>query len=268
MVIDFKLRKLTINRTLISGFMGIVLLMVLFPISVLGAVNPYVSLDSNKGVSAVIDSVNSYSKEYDFKLLYIGDYENVTIDMERYNRLDNKDKRKVMEGALNSIQNSNLTGRDKSRFYNFMQEQDSGTARAVSALSNDVTTDVVSASNIMRPFTSPLSIFLGVMSIAIFFMLSMSMAIDIFFLAIPIFQGFILKNGDTKPKVISQGAWDAIKTSESNVGTDKSSSVWGFYLRSQTITIIFVGITLAYLIGGRVFDLASFIVNVFERAFS
>src|SRR5690606_23094815 len=203
-------------------------------------------------------------KEYGLTLLRTasGNSKKVFINKVGYLELKTKEKRDVMAHTLDSISNSSLGGRDRSRLYNFVEEQDEGTASVVRQLSSDVTTDLATASSILKPFSSPISVFLGVACIILFFMLTVSVIFDIAFLTIPIFQAFVMRNDQVRPAYISQEAWDALLIAESNLGTGNNPSVWGVYFKSKTKTFIIVGITLGYLIGGQVFEFATFIVDL------
>lgn len=256
------------KNTPITILLGLVLVFVLIPISVYGATDPYILLDSNKGVGSLVSDVRTNTKNYaDFDILYTasGNTNKLHLNKSKYNELSAMDKRDVMEIVLTLVNQSNLASRDKSRLYNFIEEQDSATTSVVRALSKDTSTDIGTASSIVRPFTSPLSTFLGVMSILIFFMLAVSITIDVFFLSIPMFQFFLVRDDSSRPKVISQEAWDALLIAESNTGTGDSVSVWGTYFKNRSKTMILVGLTLGYLIAGRVFDLAVFLMDLFER---
>lgn len=249
----------------------VILILFLIPIKANADSNPYILLDSDKGVSALISDVNFFSSnELGLKLMKTGsgNTKKVYINKIDYVKLNASDKRDLMEHTLNLVSGSSLGGRDKSRLYNFIQEQDEGTAMVVRQLSTDVTTDLASASDILRPFTSPISIFLGVSCIVIFFCLAVSITIDLVFLTIPVFQAFVMRDDSNRPKYISQEAWDALLLVESKLGTGQASSIWGIYFKSRSKTMVIVGITLGYLIGGEVFDLAIFIVDLFQRVFS
>lgn len=244
--------------------------LVFTPLSTYADSNPYILLDTDKGVSSVITDVNSYTKpEYgiDFMRTARGNSKKVFINKTGYLQLKTIDKQDIMKHALDAIQNSSMGGRDQSRLYNFVEDQDQGTASAVRQLSTDVSPDVATASSIVKPFTGPLSTFLGLACIVIFFMLSLAITVDIMFLTIPAFQAFCTRNDGLRPSYISQEAWDALLVAESNLGTGGNPSVWGVYFRSRTKTLIIVGLTLGYLIGGEVFDLATFIVDFFLSIF-
>lgn len=264
------IRVVSLKNTLIAVMLGLVLMLVLTPISVHGESNPYILLDSDKGVAALVSDVNSDVKEYiDFDLVTKdnADPKKVYFSKVQYLNLKTVDKREVMKITLNAVKNGSLGSRDTSRLYNFIEEQDEGTASAIRALSSDVSTDLATASSLLRPFSSPISIFLGLASIIIFFMLTVAITVDICFLTIPLFQAFVMRNDQQRPTYISQEAWDAMLVAESNLGTG-NASVWGVYFRSRTKTLVIVGITLGYLIGGKVFDFAVFIVDVFLSFFN
>ena len=232
-----------------------------------GESNPYILLDSDRGVSALISDVNSFTKQFDgLKQLRTasGNSEKVFINKTAYIKLKTEEKKNVMAGTLDYIKESNLGGRDRSRLYNFVEEQDEGTAMVVRQLSTDVSTDLATANSILRPFTGPFSTFLGVACIIIFISLTLAVTIDLLFLTIPMFQAFVMRNDNVRPKYISQEAWDALLVVESNLGNGQASSLWGIYLKSRMKSMFIVGLTLAYLIGGEVFDLAMWIVDFFR----
>ncbi|AFQ30073.1 hypothetical protein P4493_04445 [Bacillus thuringiensis] len=259
-------------RLLVVVLLLVSLLGVYNPVTANAVSNPYILLDSDKGVDSVVESVNSKSQsfpDYGFKLLIQDkkDPKKVEIDKVNYQKLSTEDKKELMKQTFTEVENSSMGGRDRSRLYNFIEEQDEGTASAVRHLSTNVTTDFVSANEIFRPFTSPISTFLGLACIVIFFMLAIAITVDICFLSIPMFQAFVMRNDKDRPSYISQEAWDSLLIAESNLGTG-DYSLWGTYLKNRTKTMVLVGLTLGYLIAGQMFDLAIFIVDVFTNALS
>ncbi|MEC2463370.1 hypothetical protein P9X10_00465 [Bacillus cereus] len=264
--------KATNSKVLAIFILFISLLGVFNPVTANAVSNPYILLDSDKGVDSVIEAVNSKSQsfpDYGFKLLAQDKKEpkKVEIDKLNYQKLSTVDKRELMKHTFTEVENSSMGGRDRSRLYNFIEEQDEGTASAVRHLSTNVTTDFVSANSLMRPFTSPISTFLGLACIVIFFMLAIAITVDICFLTIPMFQAFVMRNDKNRPSYISQEAWDSLLIAESNLGNG-TYNLWGTYLKNRTKTMVLVGITLGYLIAGQMFDLAIFIVDVFTNALS
>ncbi|PHE64366.1 hypothetical protein COF68_05875 [Bacillus toyonensis] len=265
-----KLKVVNAKFTLIALILGVVLT-VLTPFSVYGASNPYILLDSDKGVDSVVEDANSHSQELEFKFdILIQDKKEpkkVEINKIEYLKLTAMDKKDLMESTLTAIEKSSMGGRDRSRLYNFIEEQDEGTASAVRTLSTNVSTDFVSANSLVRPFTGPISTFLGLACIIVFFMLAISITVDICFLTIPMFQAFVMRNDKARPSYISQEAWDALLISESNLGNGKHN-LWGVYFKNRMRTMLIIGITLGYLIAGQVFDLVIFIVDFFQNIFS
>jgi hypothetical protein len=239
------------------------------PIHVYAETNPYILLDSDKGVSDVINDINNFSKQYGIQFMRTarGQRNKVFINKVGYLKLSTLDKKDIMSYTLGSISKSSMAGRDKSRLYNFVEEQDEGVASAVRQLSTDVTTDVATAESIIRPFTSPFSTVLGLGCILIFVMLTAAITLDIMFLTIPMFQAFAIRGDNQRPSYISQEAWDALLVAESNMGTGRAT-VWSTYLKSRTKTMVIVGLTLGYLLAGKIFDFSITIVNFFESIFS
>ena len=186
---------------------------------------------------------------------------NISINNQVYNKLNMAEKEKYMKIALNGIQNSSISVINRNKIYSFIANSDTRVSGLVRQLSEDVSVDMPAAYAWFRPFSSPISIALGVITIFIFALLGISTVIDIAFLTIPGVQLMLITMGsdNDKPKLVSLEAWAAYK--EASVS---HKSVLGLFFKKKAGQMIVLGICILYLVSGNLFALVAKIVDYFQ----
>lgn len=187
----------------------------------------------------------------------------IKLDTTTYNNLSQKSKQELMEICLVTIQNSSISSTNRNKIYNFISDSDPTVSKLVRQLSSDVTADFAEAYMWLRPFTSPLSVFLGVLSILIFVLLGLSIVVDIAFIVIPGFQWLLLRSTESKkPPFISIEAWDACKEAESHAGSGRTPLQ--AYFKSKVKEYVVLAICLLYLVSGEIYTLVGILVDYFQ----
>ena len=109
----------------------------------------------------------------------------ITLNMSDYKNLKQKTKKEVYDLVLGSISESTLTQNNKTKLYNFIQEQDTVVSNLVKRLSDDVGADFVAGYALFRPFAGVIGWALGLAAVTIFITLSLTIMLDISYLVIP-----------------------------------------------------------------------------------
>ena len=109
----------------------------------------------------------------------------ITLNMSDYKNLKQKTKKEVYDLVLGSISESTLTQSNKTKLYNFVQEQDTVVSNLVKRLSDDVSADFVAGYAFFRPFAGGIGVVLGLAAVTIFITLSLTIMLDISYLVIP-----------------------------------------------------------------------------------
>lgn len=187
---------------------------------------------------------------------------NITINMTEYNKLGNKVKQDLMQVALDTTYNSNVSKTNRNKIYNALCKQDEPTSALVRQLSEDVNADFAGAYKYFKPFSGPLGVVLGLLTLAIFVILGLTLVIDIAFITLPFVQSCLLNN-DGKAKFVSIEAVNAVKEQESKSGSEYVNPM-GIYLKSKTKQYIAIFICILYLMSGKIFSLLARFMDYFS----
>lgn len=187
---------------------------------------------------------------------------NITINMTEYNKLGNKAKQDLMQVALDTTYNSNVSKTNRNKIYNALCKQDEPTSALVRQLSEDVNADFAGAYKYFKPFSGPLGVVLGLLTLVIFVILGLTLVIDIAFITLPFVQSLLL-NTDGKAKFVSIEAVNAVKEQESKSGSEYVNPM-GIYLKSKTKQYIAIFICILYLMSGKIFSLLARFMDYFS----
>lgn len=192
-------------------------------------------------------------------LVYTAEDGLVSFSNSNYRTLSVKERERFMETVLLAIKESGLSSQIKNKFYNFVAEQDTTTSAAVKFLQSDTSADFVNAASWFKPFGSAAGIVLGFLSLCIFLFIGLSIILDIFYLAVPMFRMFIEKDKG-KPRVISNEAYSSAMEAER--GSSYQSSV-SLYLKRRIPALIVVCIAVGYLISGQIYNMVVYFIDSF-----
>ena len=159
------------------------------------------------------------------------------------------------------VAESQLDARTKNKMYHFIEQQDDKITASINFLDQNVNSDFVTAKNVILPFTGPISTALGVLSLVIFIMLTLSSAIDIAWLVIPIIRVVFKEDKNGKPFLITKEAYS------SEVDANRSDwykSALTLYLQRRGKVFIVMGVCLIYLVSGQLYDLIVWIIDSFS----
>lgn len=136
--------------------------------------------------------------------------------------------------------------------------------------------DFTTANRIYKPFSGIVGTVLGVISILIMSLLGVTMALDLAYIVIPMFQLFLDggeggdgQNGAVKgmAKIISQEARNAVKSAESGGGAGGQSGTSnkmavGVYFKHRWKSLVVLGICLLYLVSGNIYSFVAWIIDL------
>lgn len=228
-------------------------------------VDAYVSLSTNlTEVSKICAQANDTCGER--ILVYTGSDGLLSFSNKLYSDLDSDQKTEFMEVALTATQESSLGVQMKNKVYNFIANQDSPTSAAIKYLKSDASADFVEAKAWFRPFSSPISIALGVICLVIFLFLGLSILFDIAYICLPTLR-MILERGEEDGKAfgVSREAISAVRDVEGE--TSQYKSAISVYFKRRMVIIIIASICLGYVISGQIYDLLTFFVDAFSGMF-
>lgn len=256
------------------GFFWILMLVVLgavllLPLSVFAESDvpePTLTLKATTGYESVKSLINDYSNKLaEFDFLEDGSSEkDVILNKSKYLDLTNEQRQDLMAYALKTISNSSMQKSELIRLYNFVEGQDEAMASLVRELSTDVSADYATASYWLDKPKRIVSVLLGIVAILTIIGLVANVTIDIAFLALPMFQAALIDDRNVKPKLVSNEAWNALKTSEQNGGV----GYMGIYFKHRIWMMFVLSISIGYLLHGQLFQLIGWILDVSSNMFS
>lgn len=187
----------------------------------------------------------------------------VTVNMSKYKKLSNQVKQDTMQVALDGIYNSDISRTAKNKLYNEICALDETTSALVRELSTDVTADYAKAYSWFKPFSGWVGWILGVLCLAIFVLIGLTLVVDIAYITIPIVQLWLTAKDDSKAKFVSVEAFSAVKEQYSKAGQTHVSAM-GVYLRLKTKQFVALFICLLYLMSGKIYVLLASIMDYFR----
>ena len=211
-------------------------------------------------ISRLVERINT-TVGGNYILVYTPDDGLFSFSGSRYSVLSTKKKIKFMQTALQMVAESQLDARTKNKMYHFIEQQDDKITASINFLDQNVNSDFVTAKNVILPFTGPISTALGVFSLVIFIMLTLSSAIDIAWLVIPIIRVVFKEDKNGKPFLITKEAYS------SEVDANRSDwykSALTLYLQRRGKVFIVMGVCLIYLVSGQLYDLIVWIIDSFS----
>lgn len=223
------------------------------------------AVDSRKFIAkdnAVIESIVADAKAYINQeiIVYNSGSGIVLFSNKKYASLLSKQKVNFMTRVLSYIQESDMNSKTKLKFYNFIAEQDNSVTKSIKFLKTNASSDLASAMKWFRPFTGTISTVMGVLCLLIFTMMTLSIIIDIAFLAFPFLQG---STGRNKPMFISREAWSTLLECEK---CTEYRNVVVTYMKRRFIAFLVLGICLLYLASGQIYDIIMWVLDIVQTA--
>lgn len=212
--------------------------------------------DANKSVKANINKI----------LVYDSANGVVSFSNVNYKKLDDDKKELFMRTALLDTKESGLGSQSKIKLYNFISDQDSALAVAIKFLRTDTSADVGKASMWFKNVTGAISTVLGVFCLVTFTLMSMSVVLDIAYIAIPIFRTFSDKfqekysKGSRRPFYISKEAFDTLLELDA-AGVEYRNPAW-LYMKRRAGVMVVVAVCLLYLVSGQIYDLFVWVLDL------
>ena len=121
--------------------------------------------------------------------------------------------------------------------------------------------DFVTANRIYKPFSGPISTFIGIFVVFTMGLLGLVMAADIAYIVIPPFRLLVSENNEKgrlpKSKIFSSAAIKAVEVAEQGDG-----QALGYYFKKRFWELIILGICLMYLVQGQLYTFVGYILDL------
>lgn len=231
-------------------------------------------LDTDKGLNYFISNVNKYTES---KLSQQGGT-NITLlstqklketdilyfNSDSYEKQPTKVKQKILDEFYYSLETSEMTTPDKNRISNWMESIDQSNTIVVKAFSTNTQPDLMAAQKFYLPFTSPLSTFLGIMTLLIAMLLTVSFVWDLAFINIPMFEAALWPAGgsmthENKPLFVSQDVVRAYNSVQAN------GSILNEWFKYRMKTALLLGFCLVYLVSNQIWMIIAWIMDTLSR---
>lgn len=208
------------------------------------------------------------------------------INETAFNSLTAKGKQDFLQDML-SIANSmvydtesgtattGVTNDTVTQLMNVLQTKSGMGSQLMATLLANTKPDYVTANRIYAPFSGPIGVALGLISILIMAMLGVTMALDIAYITLPMFQ--LVLDGDTDnggqggsgtkgmSRLVSAAARNAVKA-ENDGGNGQNGSgnkmALGVYFKYRWKSLVLLGICLLYLVQGQIYNFVAWILDL------
>jgi len=202
-------------------------------------------------------------------------YENIVdangIPTNTFAQLTAKDKEECLsdmigyadEAIKNYSSSDGVTEDVKTTWLEDVQSCNGVGPQLLSTLLQNTKPDYATANRIYAPFSGVVGTILALASILILAFLTISIGLDLAYIAIP-FVRLMFGDSNDRPKVISYEAYSAVQEAENGgSGDGKGNKVAvGQYFKKKVVAIIILCICLLYLIQGQIFTLVGWILNL------
>ena len=148
-------------------------------------------------------------------------------------------------------------------------------SQLLASLLSETKPDYAKANQIYKPFSGPIRVILGVISILIMALLGVTMALDLAYIVIPAFQLMMSgEGGDGNgqgaqgiSKIISVEARNAVQAAEGGGGAGGQNGsgnkmAVGLYFKARWKGLLVLGICLLYLVQGQIYSLVAMIIDL------
>lgn len=193
----------------------------------------------------------------------------VNMSAYRSNLLSVQDRQKIMQIALQSIQNSRISRTNRNKIFDELCALDSTTANFVRQLSDDVQSDFAGAYAVFKPFSGFFGWVLGMLTLGMFLVLGLSMVFDIAYINLPFVQLLLERDEEgreasKKPMFVSLEAHSAVREADSKAGISYVSPN-SLYLKQKGKQFVMVSICILYLCSGQIYIIAGKCIDYFRE---
>lgn len=235
----------------------------------LDAINKNVASGKVSKASKNIDincSKNSYKFEEGGTIQY---YQlvnkNGTIKEDKFNKLSNSGKEKFL-GDMIKVANATVdtgaaTNASMDNWLKQLQNTEGVGTKLLSSLLQNTKTDLVTANRIYEPFSGIVGTLLGLGSICLMSLVSISMVLDLVYIGLPFFRAMEGEGGSADKAIhwVSSEAKYAVKVSEEGEGKKVALAV---YFKKRVVMLIVLGICMLYLVQGHIFTFVGWCLDL------
>jgi len=165
-----------------------------------------------------------------------------------------------------------FTGETVTSLMNELQQVSGAGSQIMAALMEDVKPDYATANRILKPFSGITGTILGILAIATMIGVGFTMANDIAYIEVPMYQ-VMLDGGDDGgqgkkglAKIISVAARGAVQAADSGGGASGQSGnnkqAISLYFKARWKGLLVLGICLLYLVGGHIWSFVAWIIDL------
>lgn len=168
--------------------------------------------------------------------------------------------------AVTAVDGGVVTESTVQNWWKELQSKDGVGTQFLNEILRNTRPDFVTANKIYQPFSGPIGIVLGLLSVLIIALLGIVILVDLFYIVIPPFRN-IVSDGEgnkamkfVKSKLISHEAIIAVQVAES--GGEDSKSALGIYIKKKAFSMILLVIALMYLVNNQLYTFIGWLLNL------
>ena len=178
----------------------------------------------------------------------------------------------IAEESKNLVGSNGITNATVSDWWKTLQAKKGVGSKFISQVLGDTSPNFVKAWEIFKPFSNPLNVVLGLISIIIMSGIGLVMACDISYIVLPPVRIFVDNKKDNGSKnrslIFSYDAMHAVEIAEnSSNGDGENKQALAVYFKRRAIALVVLGICLLYLVNGRIYVFVGYILDLVSGFF-
>ena len=180
------------------------------------------------------------------------------------------DKETLVEYILASMTKCGFSTIDYQRTNSFLSDLMPDATKLANTLSGNTSLDFTWAAEVLRFSNSALGKFLGVLTLLMFVLLSLSTLLDLGYMSVSLIHVTLTflsskKRSGGRPWLVSREAYLAYKDAEaSESDLNDKRSVLSLYMKTKLWQWVLLSVSLLYIIGGKLFVLVARLIGYFS----
>ena len=178
------------------------------------------------------------------------------------------DLNKASSAVVSGSADGTYTNESKTSWFQILQQQEGVGTKFMNVILEGTQPDFVTAQRIYEPFSPVISSILGVMAVFVMALVAISMASDIFYIAVPPIRLLVAEHeNDGRGKIARSfiftfDAIYAVKTAENDSGNGTPKHAIGIYLKRRIVMLPLLGICMMYLVQGQIYTFVGWILDL------
>lgn len=200
--------------------------------------------------------------------LITSDSAGVKFNQTAFENATDKSRKQALGNFVKDMQNSSMSEQSQQKVFDDMSALNSDVSSLIIPLVMDSTSaDVYTAMKITNPFLGFVRVVIGVIVIATIIFLTLSTAVDLIYIGLPLFRENVQNRADekgkSKPPFISQDAVSVVNETESSVDSNGGyQNAYILYFKRRALTYVVLAVCIVFFVVGQVGDVIGWLLSL------